>query len=126
MAIELKKEVRLNTAKSVYLNLHDSVNDVAKCSEQPKKLTGMMTSPEQEFLKSYMTINSRYFEWGSGGSTDTFGRLTTSKIVSVENYQAWCDKVTNTPFVKCRQNTRSIDYKCVVPPSYWWVWISSR
>mmetsp|Transcript_13593 Transcript_13593/g.19011 ORF Transcript_13593/g.19011 Transcript_13593/m.19011 type:complete len:179 (+) Transcript_13593:462-998(+) len=92
-------------------------NDIyaSSCSEQPKELQGMMTQPEQTFLKTFLKSDSTYFEWGSGGSTDTFGRLTNAKIVSVENYQPWCDKVSELPFVKCRQQLKTIDYKCIVP-----------
>ena len=87
----------------------------SSCSEQPKKLEGMMKQTEQTFLETFITTDSTYFEWGSGGSTDTFGRLTNAKIVSVENYQPWCDKVSALPFVKCRQQLKTMDYKCIVP-----------
>lgn len=85
------------------------------CQDSPTKINAMMTKKEQEFLASYMTPTTRYFEWGSGGSTDTYGRLTEGLVVSVENFRPWCDKVASLPFVKCRQKNKSLEYKCIIP-----------
>jgi len=101
--------------KPLYTSTQVIQNPEKTCSEEPQKLQGMMEQTEQTFLKTFIKSDSTYFEWGSGGSTDTFGRLTTGKIVSVENYQPWCDKVAELPFVKCRQKFKSMDYKCIVP-----------
>jgi len=89
--------------------------NIVQCSQEPQRLQGMMTQAEITFLKSFIKSDVTYFEWGSGGSTDTFGRLTSGKIVSVENYQPWCDKVLQLPFVQCRQKFTSLDYKCIIP-----------
>lgn len=90
-------------------NQHDD------CSKNKLVLHGMMTAKEINYLKSYIKKDSNYLEWGSGGSTDTFGRLTSGKIVSVENYDPWCKKVSQTPFVNCRLSQNTMDYYCVIP-----------
>ena len=35
--------------------------------------------------------------------------------MSVENFKLWCDKVSSLPFVKCRQGSGTLHYKCIVP-----------
>lgn len=86
-----------------------------QCKNSSKKLNAMMTEKEQELLSSYITLTTRYFEWGSGGSTDTYGRLTDGTVVSIENFKPWCDKVANLPFVRCREKNKSLHYKCIIP-----------
>jgi hypothetical protein len=85
------------------------------CKQQAKVLQGMMTEDELALLKKYIGQNSSYFEWGSGGSTDTFGRFTDGTIVSIENFKPWCAKVSALPFVKCRKIMGNLHYKCIVP-----------
>jgi FkbM family methyltransferase len=85
------------------------------CVDEPKKLAVMMTAGEQRLLESYMTPTTRYFEWGSGGSTDTYPRLTQGTVVSIENYKPWCDKVSSLPYVKCREREGTLHYKCIIP-----------
>ena len=85
------------------------------CKDEPKKLAAMMSAEEQQLLESYMTPTTRYFEWGSGGSTDTYSRLTSNTVVSIENYKGWCDKVSSLPYVKCREREGNLFYKCIVP-----------
>lgn len=89
---------------------------VSTCRDTPKVLEAMMSKGEQRLLSSYITPTAQYFEWGSGGSTDTYGRLTTGTVVSIENFKDWCDKVGALPFVKCRQKTlHKLHYKCINP-----------
>lgn len=85
------------------------------CENIPKKLTAMMKPEEQQLLKSYIKPTTRYFEWGSGGSTDTYSRLTQNTVVSIENYRQWCNLVSSVPYVKCRQKQGTLIYKCIVP-----------
>jgi hypothetical protein len=85
------------------------------CRNQPKKLDQMMVASERQLLESFITPTTRYFEWGSGGSTDTYSRLTHNTVVSIENYRAWCDTVSSLPYVQCRQREGTLVYKCIVP-----------
>ena len=57
------------------------------CRDTPKVLEAMMSTEEQRLLSSYITPTAQYFEWGSGGSTDTYGCLTTGTVVSIENFR---------------------------------------
>ena len=96
--------------------LHDSVVIQPNiCGDKPQQLKVMMRSDERQLLTSYMTPTTRYFEWGSGGSTETYPRLTQGTVVSIENYKPWCDKVSTLPFVQCRQKQGTLHYKCIVP-----------
>jgi len=96
--------------------LHDSVVIQPNiCGDKPQQLKVMMRSDERQLLTSYMTPTTRYFEWGSGGSTETYPRLTQGTVVSIENYKRWCDKVSTLPFVQCRQKQGTLHYKCIVP-----------
>ena len=96
--------------------LHDSVViELNSCVDKPQKLKVMMEVEERQLLESYMTPTTRYFEWGSGGSTETYPRLTQGTVVSIENYKPWCDKVSTLPFVQCRQKQGTLHYKCIVP-----------
>jgi len=75
----------------------------------------MMAPNERDLLTSFITPTTRYFEWGSGGSTDTYPRLTHNMVVSIENYKGWCDTVSSLPYVKCRAREGTLVYKCIVP-----------
>ena len=88
---------------------------ILPCVDETKKLNAMMSTEEQQLLESYMAPTTRYFEWGSGGSTDTYPRLTQGTVVSIENYKPWCDKVLSLPYVKCREKKGTFHYKCIVP-----------
>lgn len=85
------------------------------CVDEEKQLQVMMSSEEQKMLESYFTPTTRYFEWGSGGSTDTYPRLTKGLVVSIENYKPWCDKVSSLPYVRCREKKGTLHYKCIQP-----------
>ena len=85
------------------------------CKHEPKKLDQMMAPNERDLLTSFITPTTRYFEWGSGGSTDTYPRLTHNMVVSIENYKGWCDTVSSLPYVKCRAREGTLVYKCIVP-----------
>ena len=98
--------------------LAPKIERIKACNTKVKVLQSMMKKDEQDLLIKIITEigpSTSYFEWGSGGSTDTIGRYTTGTIVSIENFKPWCDKVSNLPFVKCRSKLNSLDYKCIIP-----------
>ena len=97
------------------IKIENNMAEHDSCKDEPKNLAVMMTAEEQQLLESYMTPTTRYFEWGSGGSTDTYSRLTSNTVVSIENYKGWCDKVSSLPYVKCREREGNLFYKCIVP-----------
>merc|ERR1711871_1864779 len=68
--------------------------ELRSCQNEPKVAKVMMTEAETRFLSSKITSTTRYFEWGSGGSTDTHARLTNGTVVSIENFKDWCGTVS--------------------------------
>jgi hypothetical protein len=53
-----------------------------------------MTPAEIGFLKSHLKPAVRVFEWGSGGSTVTFGRLV-AQWIAIEHDHQWVTKIVD-------------------------------
>ena len=60
---------------------------------------------------------SSYFEWGTGGSTDSFPRALPrgGRAVAVENFPAWCSRVRAAPFASCAIAAGALEYRCLAP-----------
>jgi len=56
-----------------------------------------------------------YFEWGAGGSTRWFSAFASELVVSVDNFEPWCQKVANDPFVKCLAENGVFKQGCTSP-----------
>ncbi|GAB5363699.1 hypothetical protein AAMO2058_000906400 [Amorphochlora amoebiformis] len=56
-----------------------------------------------------------YLEWGSGGSSRWLTALVSDKVVSVDNFKPWCDKVRQDPYVQCLENNGIFDQYCAAP-----------
>ena len=92
----------------------------ASCScetQYPQTLTNMMRTDQKELLARYVTDKHSYFEWGSGGSTDTFPRLLApgALTVSVENYMPWCQKLKVLPYLQCKMAKQELRFSCHDP-----------
>ena len=53
-----------------------------------------------------------YLEWGCGGSTFVALRYA-DHVVSIENSQAWCDKIMNTDIAQCNVLLGRLHFICV-------------
>uniref|UniRef100_A0A7S2TK04 Uncharacterized protein n=1 Tax=Lotharella oceanica TaxID=641309 RepID=A0A7S2TK04_9EUKA len=54
-----------------------------------------------------------YFEWGAGGSTRWLTAFTSDTVISVDTFKAWCEKVTEDPFVDCLKKQGVFKQHCV-------------
>jgi hypothetical protein len=60
-----------------------------------------MPKTDEELYDCYLRRTTRYFEWGTGGSTEfAAGHPNLELIVSVDSYQAWIATVGEIPIVK--------------------------
>ena len=90
------------------------------CEERyPQTLKNMMRQDEKDLMVKYIQGKRSYFEWGSGGSTDTFPRILQVKdvtlSVSVENYMPWCNKLKQLPYLQCKMSKQELRYFCIDP-----------
>jgi len=54
-----------------------------------------------------------YYEWGAGGSTRWLTAFASDTVISVDTFKAWCDKVTEDPFVDCLKKQGVFKQYCV-------------
>jgi hypothetical protein len=82
-------------------------------------LKNMMQPAEIQLISQLInqTGASSYFEWGTGGSTDSFPRALPrgGRAVAVENFPAWCSRVRAAPFASCAIAAGALEYRCLAP-----------
>ena len=91
-----------------------------RCSNaHAQQLKNMMQPAEIQLISQLInqTGASSYFEWGTGGSTDSFPRALPrgGRAVAVENFPAWCSRVRAAPFASCAIAAGALEYRCLAP-----------
>ena len=91
-----------------------------RCSNaHAQQLKNMMQPAEIQLISQLInqTGASSYFEWGTGGSTDSFPRALPrgGRAVAVENFPAWCSSVRAAPFASCAIAAGALEYRCLAP-----------
>lgn len=91
-----------------------------RCSyAHAQQLKNMMQPAEIQLISQLInqTGASSYFEWGTGGSTDSFPRALPrgGRAVAVENFPAWCSRVRAAPFASCAIAAGALEYRCLAP-----------
>ena len=91
-----------------------------RCSNaHAQQLKNMMRPAEIQLISQLInqTGASSYFEWGTGGSTDSFPRALPrgGRAVAVENFPAWCSRVRAAPFASCAIAAGALEYRCLAP-----------
>ena len=91
-----------------------------RCSNaHAQQLKNMMQPAEIQLISQLInqTGSSSYFEWGTGGSTDSFPRALPrgGRAVAVENFPAWCSRVRAAPFASCAIAAGALEYRCLAP-----------
>ena len=91
-----------------------------RCSNaHAQQLKNMMQPAEIQLISQLInqTGASSYFEWGTGGSTDSFPRALPrgGRAVAVENFPAWCSRVRAAPFASCAIVAGALEYRCLAP-----------
>ena len=91
-----------------------------RCSNaHAQQLKNMMQPAEIQLISQLInqTGASSYFEWGTGGSTDSFPRALPrgGRAVAVENFPAWCSRVRAAPFASYAIAAGALEYRCLAP-----------
>ena len=91
-----------------------------RCSNaHAQQLKNMMQPAEIQLISQLInqTGASSYFEWGTGGSTDSFPRALPrgGRAIAVENFPAWCSRVRAAPFASWAIAAGALEYRCLAP-----------
>jgi len=78
----------------------------------------MMWAEEFEaIVKTFAQLRPEtYLEWGCGKSTNFYPLLASGKVVALDNYPPWCEKVSTSPVVNCLINEQKrFQFNCIAP-----------